>query len=287
MEELEDESIALTVTSPPYRNAIDYDSHTQDKEEWYRGAELWNSTKEYLEQMQEHFKEVFRVTKVGGYCCIVIGNEIDTSEKKLEPLPSLLIPYLLQVDWVLHEEIIWNKVTGGKKRFRVTVQHPYPTYYYSNIMHEHILVVRKGGRIKSRDEQSRFDLDDLWKKEIANSVWHVPPVPPNANIPHPCPFPDEIARRLILVYSNVGDQVLDPFSGSGTTIRVAKTLGRIGIGYDINQDYCAYAQEKEGAGIKTGDPIIPKWNKWKSEESIDTRETDLSDFLLYDPDGPR
>ncbi|MEX0911188.1 MAG: DNA methyltransferase, partial [Nitrosopumilaceae archaeon] len=130
--------IALTVTSPPYHNAINYQEH-QTSDEWYRGTG-GESIDSWLDEMKQVFSGVYKVTKPGGYCCIVIGNEIIEEKNKL-PLPALLLVELTKegIGWSFFEEIIWNKVTGGKKRFRVTVQHPYPTYYYPNIMHEQII----------------------------------------------------------------------------------------------------------------------------------------------------
>ena len=139
LSQISDNKIALTVTSPPYHNAINYQEH-QDSKKWYRGT-AEGSLKDWLKEICEVFSEVYRVTKPGGYCCIVIGNELIEGTNKL-PLPALLLVELTkkEIGWSFFEEIIWNKVTGGKKRFRVTVQHPYPTYYYPHIMHEQIII---------------------------------------------------------------------------------------------------------------------------------------------------
>lgn len=258
LSELEDDSVQLTVTSPPYRNAIDYEVHQGKPGGWYRGARLF-TTESYLKQMEEHFFEVWRATREGGFCCIVIGNELENGN--LVPLPHLLTNRLLK-KWNLHEEIIWYKVTGGKKRFAVTVQHPYPTYYYPNILHEHILVFRKGEKVLRKEESSRYELDDLMTREIANSVWHIAPVPPNY-LPHPCPFPEEIPYRLITLYSSKRDLVLDNFNGIGQTTKVAKHLGRRFAGYDISENYCAIARKRLSEPLHIRDYLIPKWVKAK------------------------
>ena len=166
LSQLRENTIALTVTSPPYHNAINYQEH-QDTEKWYRGT-VEVSLEDWLEEMKNVFSEVYRVTKPGGYCCIVIGNEIIEGKSKL-PLPALLLVELTkkEIGWNFFEEIIWNKVTGGKKRFRVTVQHPYPTYYYPNIMHEQIIILRKMPFHNFKDKKSKLVLNDLMKKEIA------------------------------------------------------------------------------------------------------------------------
>src|SRR5690349_3107137 len=100
------ESVQLTVTSPPYRNAIDYDLHASGKGGYYRGK-LNLNTVEYLDDMADIFGEkVYRVTKPGGYCCVVIANEV--VHGTIVPLPHMLLSRLVQPagKWELHEEII-------------------------------------------------------------------------------------------------------------------------------------------------------------------------------------
>lgn len=235
--------VTLTVTSPPYHNAINYQEH-QTTKKWYRGT-AGISIENWLEEMKQVFSQVYHVTKHGGFCCIVIGNEIIEGKSKL-PLPALLLVELTkkEIGWNFFEEIIWNKVTGGKKRFRVTIQHPYPTYYYPNIMHEQIIILRKEPFNNLKDNRSKLVINDLMKKEIANSVWHIAPVPPSYRRYHPAAFPEEIPYRLIQLYSNVGDTVLDPFVGSGQTTKMARYLRRKYIGIDKSEKYVKIAQKR-------------------------------------------
>lgn len=258
---LPDNKIALTVTSPPYHNAINYQEH-QDTEKWYRGT-VETSIGDWLEEMRTVFSEVYRVTKPGGFCCIVIGNEIIEGTNKL-PLPALLLAELTkkEIGWNFFEEIIWNKVTGGKKRFRVTVQHPYPTYYYPNIMHEQIIIFRKAPFHNVKDKKSKLVLDDLMKKEVANSVWHIAPMPPSYRKFHPAAFPEEIPYRLIQLYSNVGDVILDPFVGSGQTTKMARFLHRKYHGVDKSAKYVKIAQKRtlEPPSLRKMQ-LVPNWKK--------------------------
>ena len=261
LSQLPDNKIALTVTSPPYHNAINYQEH-QDTTKWYRGT-VETSIGEWIEEMRTVFSEVYRVTKPGGFCCIVIGNEIIEGKNKL-PLPALLLVELTkkEIGWSFFEEIIWNKVTGGKKRFRVTVQHPYPTYYYPNIMHEQIIIFRKMPFYNVKDKKSKLVLDDLMKKEVANSVWHIAPMPPSYRKFHPAAFPEEIPYRLIQLYSNVGDIVLDPFVGSGQTTKMAKFLHRKYYGVDKSSKYVKIAQKRtlEPPSLRKMQ-LVPNWKK--------------------------
>ncbi|MDH2908222.1 MAG: site-specific DNA-methyltransferase [Candidatus Nitrosotalea sp.] len=258
---LPNNKIALTVTSPPYHNAINYQEH-QDTTKWYRGT-VEISIGDWLEEMRTIFSEVYRVTKPGGFCCIVIGNEIIEGKNKL-PLPALLLVELTkkEIGWSFFEEIIWNKVTGGKKRFRVTVQHPYPTYYYPNIMHEQIIIFRKMPFHNVKDKKSKLVLDDLMKKEVANSVWHIAPMPPSYRKFHPAAFPEEIPYRLIQLYSNVGDIVLDPFVGSGQTTKMARFLHRKYYGVDKSSKYVKIAQKRtlEPPSLRKMQ-LVPNWKK--------------------------
>ncbi len=269
LSQIGNDKVTLTVTSPPYHNAINYQDH-QIAKKWYRGT-VGIPLDSWLDEMKSVFSEVYKVTKPGGYCCIVIGNEIIEEKNKL-PLPALLLLELTkrEIGWNFFEEIIWNKVTGGKKRFRVTVQHPYPTYYYPNIMHEQIIILRKPPYYNMKDKKSKLALNNLMKKEIANSVWHVAPVPPSYRRLHPAAFPEEIPYRLIQLYSNVGDLVLDPFVGSGQTTKIARFLKRRYIGIDKSIKYVKIAikRTKELPALRKNQ-LVPYW---KNPEPFDILE---------------
>jgi DNA modification methylase len=253
------DSVSLTVTSPPYHNAINYEKHIERV--WYRGNEKIPLDL-YLTQMSSIFSQILGVTIEGGFCCIVIGNELDNGT--IIPLPHLLTEVLCSAgsgEWNFHEEIIWNKVTGGLDRFGVTIQRPYPTYYRANVMHEHIIVLRKGKLKHTKDPASKFEINEIMKKDISNSLWNVAPVPPRY-IDHPCPFPEEIPLRLITLYSNKNDLILDPFSGSGQTGKAAKFLGRKFVGIDLLRSYCKLANKRiRSEKIHVRRQLLAKWEK--------------------------
>ncbi|HXV46802.1 MAG TPA: site-specific DNA-methyltransferase [Nitrososphaera sp.] len=257
-------SVQLTITSPPYRNAIDYDMHASGSGGYYRGK-LNLDTGDYLDDMAEIFGDkVYRVTKEGGYCCIVIANEVVNGT--ILPLPHMLLSRLVQPSgrWNLHEEIIWHKVTGGTNRYGSFVINPYPKYYRANIMHEFILILRKGDVNSGRTQRKNAlpATHEEWTKEIANSVWHIAPVPPGY-IDHPCPYPEEIPYRLMKLYSYENDVVLDPFNGSGQTTKVAHHFGRRYVGIDLVKDYVNLARariEREPLHIRD-EALIANWKK--------------------------
>ncbi|HEX2124015.1 MAG TPA: site-specific DNA-methyltransferase [Nitrososphaeraceae archaeon] len=263
-------SIQLTITSPPYRNAIDYNMHVSGNGEYYRGRTKLE-TSEYLEDMVEIFNDkVYRVTNNGGYCCIVIANEVTNGT--LLPLPHMLLSRLIQPfgNWNLHEEIIWHKVTGGTNRYGSFVINPYPKYYRANIMHEFILVLRKGDVNSGRTQRIEMlpATHEEWTKEIANSIWHIAPVPPGY-IEHPCPFPEEIPYRLMKLYSYEGDIILDPFNGSGQTTKVAFHFQRRYVGIDTVKEYTKLAKgrlDDEPLHIRP-EALIANWKKIPSHHT--------------------
>ncbi len=258
MNDLPDDSVGLTVTSPPYWNAIDYDRHSKNPDLNYRTRNYsvgYEDYEEYLQWFGRISKEVLRVTKPGGYYGIIIGTILFNGRHY--PVPFDVVSILSRQGWDFHQDIVWHKVTGGVKRAGVFLQNPYPGYFYPNIMTEYILILRKPGpKIyeTNRDKQnwqSRVPTERLFTNEIANTVWHIAPVPPRT-IDHPCPFPEEIPKRLITLYSYPKDLILDPFCGSGQTLKAARYLGRHYVGYDISQEYVDLTLRRvsEASGIR-------------------------------------
>jgi len=177
-----------------------------------------------------------------------------------------------KLGWCFHQDIVWYKVTGGVKRAGVNIKRPYPGYYYPNIMTEYILVFRKPGpdpiyRERSDEEKrgSQYKINMLFKREIANNIWHIAPVPPR-QYDHPCPFPEEIPFRLIRLYSFKGDRVLDPFFGIGTTLKVAKHLGRDYYGYEVVKKYYEAALERLETPLRLRDQLISRFDKSGEKE---------------------
>jgi site-specific DNA-methyltransferase (adenine-specific) len=250
MPELSDNSVSLTVTSPPYWNAIDYEIHASDKRQPYRTRAYtggYTDYSHYLDWIEKVFGEVLRVTKPGGFCGIVVGTVLLNG--KHFPVPFDVTARLVQAGWEFHQDILWHKTTAGVKRAGVTIQRPYPGYFYPNIMTEYILVFRKPGpaiyqgRSTEQNAAARFAINRLFTLDIANNVWHIAPVPPD-HLDHPCPFPEEIPYRLINLYSYPGELVLDPFAGSGQTLKVAAWLERACVGYEIIAKYVELAHQR-------------------------------------------
>jgi modification methylase len=281
MRELKNDSVALTVTSPPYWNAIDYDIHASDKQQHYRTRKYalgYEDYEEYLDWLERIFKEVLRVTRPGGFCAIVIGTVLLNGRHY--PVPFDLIARLSRSGWEFHQDIVWHKCTAGVKRAGVTIQKPYPGYYYPNIMTEYILIFRKPGEpiykqvTGDEKKQSAFPINRLFTMDIANNVWHIAPVPPDM-IDHPCPFPEEIPDRLIRLYSYANDMVLDPFAGSGQTLKVAHQLDRQYVGYETIDKYVQLTKARlKGKSAIRPQQLIVRFEKIAIDEPAGKKSRD-------------
>jgi len=288
-------SVALTVTSPPYRNAINYSEHIKGlkagKKKQFRGN-VGGTLDEYLDEMVKIFSEVRKVTVPGGFCCIVIADELD--EGTLLPLPSLLLAKLLdekdpEQGWHLRDMIIWNKITAGRSgagnRFSQFVKIPVPTRYRANIMHEYILVLQKGkkARMLPHDTKEKIPLNRAMKRQVALSVWDMTPVPPNV-LDHPAVFPEQIPWRLIQLFTLPGDTVLDPMCGSGQTVKVASHLKRKYIGVDIRKEYAKLAKKRVKEKLMLSNFMIPlyfpvKWSKAEQSGKKGDAHLDVEDNI--------
>jgi len=285
-------SVALTVTSPPYRNAINYSQdviNTKNSDNtWMRGTGE-EKTGAYLDKMQTIFDQVFEATKEGGFCCIVIGDEVVNG--KLIPLPSLMLSRLASTEneddsrkWRFRDMIIWHKVTSGRNgagnRFGIFIKLPYHGYFRANIMHEYILVLQKGTKKKTGTNEEKIPLNRIVKREIANSIWNIPPVPPGM-VSHPVPFPEQIPWRLITLLTKKGDMVLDPMNGSGQTTKTACSMKRKYLGFDTRMEYVKEARSRLEQAPKLSDYLIPvfykeSWSKDVQGGFFETAEVDLS-----------
>jgi len=242
--------------------------------------------------MEKIFSQVRKVTMPGGFCCIVIADEID--EGTLLPLPSYMLARLLdnsdpEEGWHLRDIIVWNKVTAGRSgagnRFAQFIKIPVPTRYRANIMHEYILILQKGkkARMLPQDTKEKIPLNRAMKRQVAQSIWDMTPVPPNV-VDHPAVFPEQIPWRLIHLFTVPGDTVLDPMCGSGQTVKVANHLGRKYIGVDIRKEYAKLAKKRLKEKFMLSNFIIPlyfpiKWSKAEQSGRKEDAHLDVEDNI--------
>ncbi|MCJ7535203.1 MAG: site-specific DNA-methyltransferase [Anaerolineales bacterium] len=227
MNELPDSSVHLMVTSPPYNASKDYD---QDL-----------SLDEYLHLLKNVWQETYRVLVPGGRACI---NTANLGRKPYIPLHKYLIEIMIDLGFLMRGEIIWDK---GSSASQSTAWGSWQSASNPVLrdVHEYILVFSKNTfKREQGDKENTIGRDEFL--EWTKSVWTFPAVSAK-KVGHPAPFPEELPRRLIQLYSYRGDVVLDPFAGSGTTCLVAALEERRYIGYEINEQYVELARERIAA----------------------------------------
>jgi modification methylase len=232
MHEVQSESISLTVTSPPYYNApFDY-------------AGMYRDYDEYLKMLSRVCDELYRVTALGRIVCLVIDDMLVDGEKL--PIVADATVLMRQTGFRYRDKIIWVKPKGYSRisrRSGVLVQHPYPMYFYPDNIQESVLIFQKGRfdykQVKEFDpqvlEESRIDSHAFNEKEWNLTVWHITNVLPTNNVLEKgiAAYPEELASRIIQLFSFKGETVLDPFVGSGTTAKCSALLGRNSFGYEL------------------------------------------------------
>jgi site-specific DNA-methyltransferase (adenine-specific) len=269
MLEVSDDSIDLIISGPPYWDYIDYEQCAEEG----RKVGTWSGGTSYelfLALMERWYAECYRVLRPGRYCIVNLGTV--PRDGQVVPLPFDAVPLMRSLGWMFQYDIVWHKVSGGRQNARVTVRHPYPGLYRPNERTEHLLVFRKNPNVafykRGADRtQGSFPINDFFKREIANNVWHIQPALHDPITNHPCPFPPEIPLRLIRLFSMPGETVLDPFMGVGTTARAAKMLSRHFVGYEKVPSFVNRAYELADKPLK-----IPRGIVCRYESSDENRE---------------
>ena len=240
MKELEDNSIHLVVTSPPYFNApFDY-------------PDLFKNYEEFLVIMRNVVKEIRRVLDKGRIAAFVVDDTL--INKKKYPVVTDITKIFIEEGFKYRERIVWVKPEGYiriSRRSGVLLQHPYPMYYYPDNLQESILIFQNGdfdykSIPKEIKEKSKIDINEYQKEKWYLNVWHITNVLPSNNKLEKgiAAFPEEIPYRLIKLFSYKGERVLDPFMGSGTTLKVALELGREAVGYEIDIELLDVVKKK-------------------------------------------
>jgi len=241
MKEVKNEEIDLIITSPPYWHIKDYGIPGQ--------IGYGQSLHEYLKDLYGVWKECYRILKPGRRLCINIGDQFARSiiygRYKIIPLHAEFIAQCEDVGFDYMGSIIWQKkttmnTTGGAS---VMGSYPYPPNGMIEIDYEFILIFKKPGKSKnvSREIKEKSKLTKEEWKEYFYGHWYFGGA---RQIEHEAMFPEELPKRLIKMYTFVGDTVLDPFLGSGTTIKAALNLYRNAIGYEINEKFLETIKEK-------------------------------------------
>jgi len=250
-QEVADGEVSLIVTSPPYFNApFDY-------------PDLFPSYEDYLDLIRSFASQSRRVLERGRICAIVTDDmlvkEGGGSRGRKYPIVADTTRIFLDEGLLYRDKITWVKPAGYtriSRRSGVVLQHPYPMYFYPDNIQESILLFQNGefdyshlkGAPKKILESSKIDTTKLNKERWNLTVWNITNVLPMPGRVEEgiAAFPEEIPRRLIKLFTMVEEIVFDPFAGSGTTLKVARELGRRGVGYEIDLELKRVIRKKLG-----------------------------------------
>lgn len=243
------DSIHLVVTSPPYGPLKEYPAGE---------GQLGNlsSYDEFLDELDKVWRECLRVLVPGGRVCCVVGD-ITLSRRKAKrhqvlPLSADIMVRARALGFDVLTPIYWFKVGNIRMEASHSSRFLGKPYLPNGVIkndRETIVMLRKPGYRRpspEMEELSRISKQDYfhWFSQLWTDI------PGASTKSHPAPFPIEIPRRLIQMFSFVGDTVLDPFVGSGTAVQAAIQLGRNAVGIDVNYDYLAMARARINSGYR-------------------------------------
>ncbi len=247
MSEPADRSVHLVITSPPYWQLKDYGTNEQ--------IGFHESYEQYINNLNLVWNECYRVLHNGCRLCVNIGDQFARAvyygRYKVIPIRQEIIKFCETIGFDYMGAVIWQKVTtsnttGGGVQMG---SYPYPRNGILKLDYEFILIFKKQGDApkpsKVQKELSVMTAEE-WNTFFAGH-WNFPGARQSGHI---AMFPEELPRRLTKMFSFVGETILDPFAGSGTTTLAAKNLGRNSISYEINSDFLPIIRKKLDADQK-------------------------------------
>ena len=239
MKNIEDNTIDLTVTSPPYNVGIDYETHDDNMSE-----------DDYFGFIQSVSDELYRITKIGGRTCInipFIGNSVfKAKSEKLIFYPNLYMPIFEKSGWAVRDFVVWvksgeaenpNDFCGNSTQWGSWLS---PSCPYMRCFAEVILIFHKIDKKLNHKGESDLTKDEFM--EYTKNVWYFRTATDKKI--HPAQFPIELPKRCIKLYSYIGDLIFDPFAGVGTTLLASNILKRHFLGCDISQEYVNIANKR-------------------------------------------
>ncbi|MFZ2148681.1 MAG: DNA methyltransferase [Sedimentisphaerales bacterium] len=281
MHEVEDESVHLIITSPPYWQLKDYGQRQQ--------IGYNDSYQDYINNLNLVWNQCHRVLHKGCRLCINIGDQFARSvyygRYKIIPIRTEVVKFCESVGFDYMGAIIWQKVTTCNTTGGATVMgsFPYPRNGIIKLDYEFILIFKKLGKppkvSKEIKEKSRLSQDE-WNQYFYGH-WNFSGEKQNK---HLAPFPEELPKRLIKMFSFIGDTVLDPFLGSGTTSLAALRFLRNSIGYEINEQYLSHIKQRltKNIGIFEKDDKV-EVIKRQSENVDFKKEISSLPYVFMDP----
>jgi len=282
LSEIPDKSVHLVVTSPPYWQLKDYGGE---------GQIGYNDTyQDYINNLNLVWSESFRVLQDGCRLCVNIGDQFARSiyygRYKVIPIRTEIIKFCETIGLDYMGAIIWQKATtcntsGGAA---IMGSYPYPRNGVIKLDYEFILIFKKPGALPKIDplikEQSILTKEE-WNQYF-NGHWNFVG---SKQTKHLAMFPEELPKRLIKMFTFIGETILDPFLGSGTTTLAARNLGRNSIGYEINNEFLPVIKSR----LNIGQSQEPSLRDEDYQIIYQTRETDFRQrinnlpYIFIDP----
>jgi site-specific DNA-methyltransferase (adenine-specific) len=280
MTELSDNSVHLAITSPPYWQLKDYGTDNQ--------IGFHDNYESYINNLNLVWKECFRTLHNGCRLCINIGDQFARAvyygRYKVIPIREEIIKFCENIGLDYMGAIIWQKVTtsnttGGGVQMG---SYPYPRNGILKLDYEFILVFKKlGVAPKHTKEQKEISImtAEEWNTFFAGH-WNFAGARQNGHI---AMFPEELPRRLIKMFSFVGETILDPFAGSGTTSLAAKNLDRNSVGYEINSEFIPIIKEKLDVNQKDINGTTYEFLKQENQKTDFEKEIQKQPYIYKDP----
>jgi modification methylase len=277
---LPDNSVHLAITSPPYWQLKDYGTDNQ--------IGFHDSYENYINNLNLVWKECYRTLHNGCRLCVNIGDQFARAvyygRYKVIPIREEIIKFCENIGFDYMGAVIWQKVTtsnttGGGVQMG---SYPYPRNGILKLDYEFILIFKKLGEApkhtKEQKELSKMTAEE-WNTFFAGH-WNFTGARQNGHI---AMFPEELPRRLIKMFSFVGETVFDPFAGSGTTALAAKNLDRNSIGYEINPEFIPFIKEK--LAVHQKDLNDTSYEFVKQENTKTDFESDIQEqpYIFKDP----
>lgn len=258
MLELPNGSVQLIVTSPPYFNIKDYSKdgyqfkkHSNSKDVDIGACQNFD---EYIDSLLTVWKECERVLKPNGKLCInvplmpMFKKEMTTHYNRhiFDIQSSIQQSVLNNTNLYLMDLYIWNRINSSKRL--MFGSYPYPRNFYAQNTTEFITIYVKDGipEFPTTDNKEKSKLSEQEWTTFTKQIWDIP-IPNKSDIAygkHSAIMPEAIPYRCIRLFSCVDDVVLDPFAGSGTTLKVAKSLNQYYVGYEIYENYKPLIEKK-------------------------------------------
>lgn len=223
MDQIPDRSVALMITSPPYHVGKEYDSE--------------RTFEEYLDLLETVFAETYRKLQPGGRAVVNVAN---LGRRPYIPLAHLITARMQTIGYLMRGEVIWRKAKGAGGSCAWGSWRS-PSNPVIRDVHEYCLIFSKGRFDRVVSGEPSISAQEFMDSTL--SVWEIAPESAK-RIGHPAPFPAELPRRFIHLYTYLDELVLDPFIGSGSTAVAAVESGRKWVGYDVNAEYAATTRQR-------------------------------------------